>query len=69
MNKLNLLSRAEMKKVKGGTAEDEAVGTLGKCTVKTNCSNGSVECSSDSGKCRKGSDYVQCDNDPYIYCR
>jgi len=72
MKKFNLLSRAEMKKVMGGVFDPESIdgelGAFGKCTVKTTCATGSVECTSDSGKCRKGDKYVQCDSDAYIYC-
>ena len=56
----------------GGVFESESIDgeleAFGKCTVKTTCATGSVECTSDSGKCRKGTNYVQCVNDSYIYC-
>ncbi len=45
-----------MKKVMGGSEEEEL---FGNCTVKATCPTGSVECTSDVGKCRKGNNYVQ----------
>jgi hypothetical protein len=68
MKKAIVLSKAEMRNVMGGTDVEEEVNEYGKCSVKLNCSNGSVECSSDQGKCRKFATWVQCDNDPAVYC-
>lgn len=67
-NKGEVLTRAQLKKVMGGDGSGTGSDVFGKCTVKTTCSTGSVECSSDNGKCYKGRDYVQCDSDATIYC-
>ncbi len=65
MKKVNLLSRAEMKKVIGGS---EPIGGVGSCSVTVTCNNGSITCSSTAGKCWKGTVSVQCDSDPVVYC-
>jgi len=54
MKKLNLLSRAEMKKVMGGTVDTEVIGEgpncTSKCTSDSDCSGGDNSCK----KCATG---------------
>ena len=48
MKKLNLLSRAEMKKVMGGVVDTEVIGEgpncTSKCTSDSDCSGGDNSC-------------------------
>ena len=68
MKKVNLLSRAEMKKVMGGV--------VGSCTYTQTCAAGSVSCTSTNNVCNwvygdAGKTYtkgVQCDQDPENLC-
>ena len=55
-----------MKTIMGGAEE-----VPGSCTVTVTCPPslpGTVSCSSDKGKCKKGILYVQCDSDDEIWC-
>ncbi len=42
-------------------------GTTTSCTVTTNCSNGSVSCTSVNNDCKRGLTYVKCDG-IWTYC-
>ncbi len=68
----DLLSREQMKKVMGGSGIGSGGGN-GTCTVSSNCPdvNGQqinpVSCTSDSGNCSRGTQWVECDG-TYKFC-
>lgn len=73
IQKGDLLTREQLKQVVGGDGSGGS-GEWGSCTVTVNCGSGSISCSGTNGRCHRdsggmlGSGWVQCDDDPKVYC-